>query len=80
MRKIRKYDEDFKRETVEHIFESKKTVSQVARELDISVHTLHGWVKQYKQMTGQDSTKSLDVSNLLLMKGILGIYKNEFAI
>ncbi len=49
MRQQRQYDKEFKIQTVEHILEQGKSVAQVARELDISVTTLHGWVKQYKQ-------------------------------
>jgi transposase len=30
---------------VNHILQTGKTVAQVARELGISVNTLHGWVK-----------------------------------
>jgi transposase len=53
MKTQRQYDPDFKKQTVEYILEQKKPVAQVARELDISANTLHGWVKQYKQKTGQ---------------------------
>lgn len=49
----RQYDKEFKVQTVKHIVEQGKSVAQVARELDISVNTLHGWVKQYKQYAGE---------------------------
>ncbi|PGM92004.1 transposase [Bacillus cereus] len=49
MRKIKQYAEEFKRQSVKHIFQTRKSVAQVARELGISVNTLHGWVKKYKQ-------------------------------
>jgi transposase len=63
MRK-QKHDEDYKRQTVEYILEQRKSVAQVARELDISVNTLHGWVKKYKPKTNPvalgDGTQPLD--------------------
>ncbi|ANB56326.1 transposase family protein [Anoxybacillus sp. B7M1] len=49
-KKQRRYEEDFKRQTVRYILEEAKSVAQVARELKINENTLHGWVKniQYK--------------------------------
>ncbi|PHE90698.1 integrase, partial [Bacillus wiedmannii] len=49
MGKIKQYEEEFKRQSVKHIFTTGKPVAQVARELGVSVNTLHGWVKKYKQ-------------------------------
>ncbi|PGH78291.1 hypothetical protein CN899_28980 [Bacillus thuringiensis] len=49
MGKIKQYEEEFKRQSVKHISTTGKSVAQVARELGISVNTLHGWVKKYKQ-------------------------------
>ena len=49
MGKIKQYEEEFKRQSVKHVFQTGKAVAQVARELGISVNTLHGWVKKYKQ-------------------------------
>ncbi|PEA04361.1 hypothetical protein CON37_12315 [Bacillus cereus] len=49
MGKVKQYEEEFKRQNVKHIFTTGKSVAQVARELGISVNTLHGWVKKYKQ-------------------------------
>ncbi|WP_197389791.1 transposase [Bacillus thuringiensis] len=46
---MKQYEEEFKRQSVQHIFQSGKAVAQVARELGISVNTLHGWGKKYKQ-------------------------------
>lgn len=53
MKQQRHYDPDFKRQTVEYLLEQRKPVAQVARELEISPNTLHGWVKQYKEKSGQ---------------------------
>lgn len=49
MGKIKQYKEEFKRQGVKHVFQTGNAVAQVARELGISVNTLHGWVKKYKQ-------------------------------
>ncbi|WP_428840130.1 IS3 family transposase [Bacillus tropicus] len=49
MGKIKQYEEEFKRQSVKHVLQTGKAVAQVARELGISVNTLYGWVKKYKQ-------------------------------
>ncbi|MGY1423791.1 transposase [Bacillus cereus] len=49
MGKIKQYEEEFKRQSVKHIFQTGKAVAQVARELGVTVNTLHSWVKKYKQ-------------------------------
>ncbi|EGL81409.1 transposase IS3/IS911 family protein [Caldalkalibacillus thermarum TA2.A1] len=53
MRTQRHYDLEYKRQTVEYILEERKSVAQVARELDISPNTLYGWLKQYKRKSKQ---------------------------
>ncbi len=45
----KQYEEEFKHQSVKHVLQTGKAVAQVARELGISVNTLHGWVKKYKQ-------------------------------
>ncbi|HFJ9287532.1 TPA: transposase, partial [Bacillus toyonensis] len=49
MGKVQQYEEEFKRQSVKHVFQTGKAIAQVARELGISVNTLQGWVKKYKQ-------------------------------
>lgn len=44
--KIKQYEEKFKHQRVKYILQTGKVVS---RELGVSVNTLHGWVKKYKQ-------------------------------
>lgn len=46
---MKRYDKEFKKQTVEMILEGGKPVTQVARELGISNKTLYYWVKQYKE-------------------------------
>ena len=43
----RRYSREFKLESLRQIDESGKTIAQVARELDISVHQLYDWRRQF---------------------------------
>lgn len=45
----KKYDKEFKLQTVQMIQEEGKAVAQVARELGISENTLYRWIGEYKQ-------------------------------
>jgi transposase len=44
---MRTFDKDYKIMAVNRVKESGKPVTQVARELDLSPNTLHGWIKKY---------------------------------
>jgi transposase len=55
---MKRYDEDFKKQTVQYLVSEGKSVAQVARELKISVDTLHGWKKKY---TKEPEIQSLQV-------------------
>ncbi|MUT68326.1 transposase [Paenibacillus sp. NEAU-GSW1] len=55
----KKYDREFKMNTVRLIQEEGKTVAQVARELGISEITLYRWMAEYKK----DIQSSSDVGN-----------------
>lgn len=41
------YDNAYKKQTVQYIKESGKTVAEVARELKIKDNTLYGWVSKF---------------------------------
>lgn len=43
---MRTFDKDYKIMAVNRVKESGKPVTQVARELDLSPNTLHGWIKK----------------------------------
>ncbi|MED0717369.1 transposase [Aeribacillus composti] len=58
-KKQRRYEEDFKRQTVRYILEEAKSVAQVARELKINENTLRGWVKKYKKEPEISETQTL---------------------
>src|SRR5665647_1010231 len=45
----RKYDPEFKKETVRLVVEKGRTAGSVAKDLGISKDTVYGWVKQFKQ-------------------------------
>jgi transposase len=42
-----KHDETYKKQTVQYIKESGKSVAEIGRELKINPNTLYGWVKNY---------------------------------
>lgn len=42
------FDKEYKMMAVNRVKESGKPISEVARELDISANTLHGWMSKYK--------------------------------
>jgi len=43
MRKLRNYDDDFKREAVKLVKTSSKTKAAIAEDLGVPLSTLHGW-------------------------------------
>jgi transposase len=43
----KKYDREFKEETVRMVLEGKRTVSQMADDLGINRNMLHRWVRKY---------------------------------
>lgn len=54
----KKYDKEFKMQTVQMIQEEGKVVAQVARELGISENTLYRWIAEYKESGKQAFTGS----------------------
>lgn len=44
-----KYSPEFREEAVQIALRSSKTVTEVARELDLHSETLRGWVKKYQK-------------------------------
>ncbi|MGG3847066.1 transposase [Aeribacillus composti] len=59
-KKQRRYEDNFKRQTVRYMLEEAKSVAQVVRELKINENTLHGWVKKYKQEPEIAETQTFD--------------------
>ena len=59
MREVKKYDDEFKRETIRLVKSSSKTKSAIARDLGISPSTLHGWLnKSVETKSGEIITDS----------------------
>lgn len=72
---MKKYDRDFKIQTVELVISKEKTVAQLSRELEISENTLYRWVSEYKEdpknaFRGKGQLKPEDKSTLELQKQI----------
>ncbi|MEK5491527.1 transposase [Paenibacillus sp. FSL R7-0297] len=45
-----RYNEEFKKQTVQFIQEQTKTVADLAEELNIPKSTLHQWMSQYREL------------------------------
>jgi transposase len=58
-RKRRKYSDEFKREAVRLVREGDGNVSQVARELDVTLSALRQWVKQDEVHRGKGAPEAL---------------------
>lgn len=59
--KYQRYSEDFKRKTIEHFEQTNKTLTQLSRELDVSLTTLSSWKNKY----GKDSPKDTSTQPLV---------------
>ena len=57
-----KYSPEFREEAVQIALRSSKTVSEVARELDLSPETLRGWVKNHEKQLEPASKAELTVN------------------
>lgn len=51
-----RYNEEFKRQTVKFVQEQKKTVTDIATELNIPLSTLHQWISQYREFGNEPVT------------------------
>jgi len=51
------YSEEFREEAVRLVLESKSSISQVARDLGVSVWTLRGWVRKYREKSRVDQPR-----------------------
>ena len=58
-RKRRKYTAEFKAETVRLVRESPKTISEIARDLDLTDSALRSWVEQAVVDAGQGPAGTL---------------------
>jgi len=67
----RQYTEEFKRETVELIKSSGKTLTQISRELGISDNNLSRWLQKYGQENHQDEGQSVSKEDFQAMQAEL---------
>jgi transposase-like protein len=61
-RKRRKFTPEFKAETVRLVRESKKTIAEIARDLELTESALRSWVAQAEVDAGQGPAESLTTS------------------
>jgi transposase-like protein len=64
----RKYSPEFREEAVQIALRSSKTVSEVARELELNTETLRGWVKKYEKQREPAPDAELTVSERARLK------------
>jgi transposase len=78
-RKIRKYDEEFKRRAVELLITTGKTYEKLSEELGIPANTLYSWSKnpRYAPAPGQADIENSVVKELKALKRELSIIKEE---
>lgn len=48
--KRQRYNEEFKKQTVQYVQEQTKSVSDICEELNIPKSTIHQWIAQYRQL------------------------------
>lgn len=49
----KRYNEEFKKQTVKYLQEQSKTVEDIALELDIPAKTLHSWKAKYRDFKNE---------------------------
>jgi transposase len=63
-----KYSPEFREEAVQIALRSSKTITEVARELDLNPETLRGWVKKHKTQQEPSGDAELTVSERARLK------------
>ena len=78
-RKVRKYDEEFKRRAVELSIKTGKSYEKLSEELGIPANTLYSWSKnpRYAPAPGQADIENSVVKELKALKRELSIIKEE---
>lgn len=49
----KRYNEEFKKQTVKYLQEQTKSVEDIAQELDIPAKTLHSWKAKYREFRNE---------------------------
>lgn len=60
--RVQRYPEEFKQTAVELALVGDKSVSQVARELEMSEKTLHNWLRLHREKNGEAAPAGADKS------------------
>lgn len=63
-----KYSPEFREEAVQIALRSSKTVTEVARELDLNPETLRGWVKKHQSQQEPPADAELTVNDRARLK------------
>jgi transposase len=77
--KPRRYTEEFKREALELLEKSGKSMSQVERELGIGSGQLWRWRRQYKLVGNDNQEKRLELSDLEAAKAEIRRLQRQLA-
>jgi transposase len=78
-RKVRKYDEEFKRRVVELYITAEKSCEKLGEELGISGGTLYSWVKNPKYFRSTAATTTQGAAESSVMKEFKAL-KRELSI
>jgi transposase len=63
-----KYSPEFREEAVQIALRSSKTITEVARELDLNSETLRGWVKKHQMQQEPSADAELTVNERARLK------------
>lgn len=60
----KRYNEEFKKQTVKYLQEQAKSVEDIALELDIPAKTLHSWKAKYRELKNEPIASSERIREL----------------
>ncbi len=67
----KRYPEEFKREAVRQVTDKGHKVGDVARRLGMTSKSLHDWIKQYGQSSGEQEATSAQAAELRALRAEL---------
>jgi transposase len=68
MKRRKPYAEEFKQEAVKLVTEQGMAVTQVARDLDVSVDTLHRWLREARSATSSTTSEGSSSAELARLR------------
>lgn len=63
-----RYDKEFKEQAVRLIYDTGKSVPQIAKDLGININTLYGWKLKYDRIPGSTGLTPIEEENRKLKK------------